>query len=174
MPMEVVLLKKVEKAIRCIINSSVFIGAIVTALMMFLTVVDVVGRRFFHSPVPGTFELTRISLVVVVFAGLGLAQAEGENIGIGILYDRFPKVLRNIIDLLTAMISIVLFSIIFLHTINYAKRIAAANQVTSVLRLPVHPWIILSAIGVGVLILALIWDLIVSVLNFKGGMTDES
>lgn len=167
-------LKKVKSIINGIIYGAAYVGATVTAFMMFLTVFDVVGRRFFDSPIPGAFELTRISLVLVVFSSLGLAQIEGENIGITVLYEKFSKGFRNILDLLIAVLSIGLFYVIFSNTVKYSIRIAGSKQVTSVLRLPVYPWIALSAVGVGVLIIALLWDLIRSVQNFKGEIDDES
>ena len=170
----VVILKKVKKVIRGISTVFGMLSAIIIALMMFLTVADVFGRRFLNSPVTGAFEVTRIFLVIAVFAGLGLAQMDGENLGITLLYDKLNRKLQSILDFVISIISIGLFYIIFTNTIKYANRIAASNQVTSVLRLPVHPWIIIGAVGVAVLILALIWDVIESVLKFKGEITDES
>jgi len=167
-------MQTIKKAIQFLAKSIAFIGAIITALMMFLTVADVLGRRFFHMPIPGTFELTRFGLVLIVSFGLAYAQIEGENIGITILYDKFPNSVKRVLNLIISLGSIGLFSIVLVNTLKYAARISNANQITSVLRLPVHPWIYISAIGVGVLILALIWDLLNNVLNFKGEISDES
>ena len=173
-PMEVVILKKVKSVVKGVVNFSAFLSALVVVFMMFLTVADVVGRRFFNSPVAGTFELTRISLVIIVFTGLGLAHFDGENIGISILFDKFNKKLQKILDVIISIISIGLFWLVIINTFKYAKRIANANLVTSVLRLPMYPWIYISAFGVAILILALIWSLIESIQSFKGEITDES
>ncbi len=159
-------MQTINKAIHVLSKSIAKIGAIITALMMFLTVADVFGRRFLDMPIPGTFELTRFGLVFIVFFGLAYAQIEGENIGINILYDRFPSIVRKILDLIITLGSIALFSLVFINTLKYAARISNSHQITSVLRLPVHPWIYISAIGIGVLILVLIWDLLNNVLNF--------
>lgn len=145
---------------RKIAKSVSLVGAVITALMMFLTVADVIGRRFFHAPVPGTFELTQNALVLLVSFGLAHAQAEGENIGINIFFDKFPKLLQWIVEVLTNIVSIGLFIIVFLNVFKYAERVARSNQITSVLRLPLAPWIYISAIGVGFLVLALCVDLI--------------
>ena len=167
-------MQTINRAIHVLSKSIAKIGAIITALMMFLTVADVLGRRFLHMPIPGTFELTRFGLVLIVSFGLAYAQIEGENIGINILYDKFPGIVKKVLDLIISLGSIGLFSLVFINTLKYAARISNSNQITSVLRLPVHPWIYISAIGVGVLILALIWDLINNVLKFKGEISDES
>ncbi len=167
-------MQRINKAIQVFAKNIAFIGAIITAAMMFLTVADVLGRRFLHMPIPGTFELTRFGLVLIVSFGLAYAQIEGENIGITILYERFPSIVKKVLDIIIALGSIGLFCIVFINTLKYAARISNADQITSVLRLPVHPWIYISAIGVGVLILALILDLLNNVLNFKGEIKDES
>jgi TRAP-type C4-dicarboxylate transport system permease small subunit len=151
------------------------IGGIITAIMMFLTVGDVLGRRFLHMPIPGTFEITKIGLVFIVTLGLAYAEIEGENLGISILYDKFPRIVRHVLRVLTYLVSTVLFSLVFYNTVLYAARVAANKQITSVLRLPVAPWIYISAIGVGALALILLYELIDSVINFnKGEMADES
>jgi TRAP-type transport system small permease protein len=143
------------------------LGAVITALMMFLTVADVIGRRFFNAPVTGAFELTKIMLVFLVSFGLAHAQAEGENIGINILFDKFPKMLRLILEVLINIVSIGMFTVVFLNVFKYAERVARSNQITSVLRLPMAPWIYISAIGVGFLVLALVFDLVRNSYNLK-------
>ncbi|HPJ03529.1 MAG TPA: TRAP transporter small permease [Candidatus Limiplasma sp.] len=148
-------------------KSVAYIGAVITALMMFLTVADVLGRRFFNAPIPGAFELTKIGLVMLVMFGLAHAQAEGENIGIEILFDKFPKMFKKILEVLINIISIGLFVVVFLNVFKYAERVARSNQITSVLRIPLAPWIYVSAIGVGFLILLLVFELVRNSYNLK-------
>jgi len=50
------------------------ISMILTLLMMFITVVDVGGRYFFNSPIPGVFELTRFGLGAIVCTALDTAR----------------------------------------------------------------------------------------------------
>lgn len=167
-------MQTVKKAIKMFSKSIAYIGAIITALMMFLTVADVLGRRFLNMPIPGVFELTKFGLVLTVSFGLAYAQIEGENLGITVLFDKFPKMVKKVLDVIITIVSIGLFSIVFVNTLKYAARVSNANQITSVLRLPVHPWIYVSAIGIAILVLALIGDLINNIQNFKGENADES
>ncbi len=145
--------KKLSKAVA-------YIGAVITAVMMLITVADVFGRRFFNAPVTGAFELVKFSLVMLVSFGLAHAQSEGENIGINILFDKFNKAVQLILEVIINMMSIGLFTVVFLNVFKYAERVSRSNQITSVLRIPLSPWIYVSAIGVGFLIIALCFDLI--------------
>ena len=53
--------------------------------MMALTFVDVVGRYFFNSPVPGGFEIVSFLLALLTFSGLALVTRDQEHISVGLL-----------------------------------------------------------------------------------------
>lgn len=163
----------INSIIRKIINLCAGISAITALLMLIITVWDIIGRKFFNSPVSGVYELTSIGLVVITFTGIGLAQLEGENLGITLLYDKFSDKVKSVFDFFIAFISISLFLVVFTQTLKFAQRMTAANQVTSVLRIPISPWVYLTAFGILVLILAFIKDILDSIKIFKGDKTDE-
>ena len=58
--------------------------------------------------------------------------------------------------------------------IIYTGRLYSSNLVTTVLRVHVYPWVLVSAIGVLFFALVLVWDLINAVNKlFKRGGIDE-
>lgn len=69
-------------------------AATAIAIMMGLTVVDVVMRHVFGSPIKGVYEYVYLLFVAVVFFGLAYAQRRNDHIQIGILFDRLPRKLR--------------------------------------------------------------------------------
>lgn len=150
------------------------ISMLTVFILLVLTVCDVIGRFVFNSPIPGTFELTRILFALSVFFSFSLSQYKGENLGITILYDKYPLRLKGIIDLFSVLISIAMFSVAFYQMLKYAGRMMAVKQVTSVLRWPVYPWIYFASIGLVTLVIALLWDLVVSIKKIMGETTDES
>ncbi|MEN1761968.1 TRAP transporter small permease [Anoxynatronum sibiricum] len=162
-------MQSVKKAVTTLTKAATLISIIVIFGTMMLTVFDVLGRFIFNKPIAGTFELTRIGLAMIVFPALGVAQLEKENIGITIVYDRLGLTVRKVLDVLIAVVSLVLFSIVFWQMIKHAQRIQASGLITSVLRMPVHPWILAGAAGVFVLVLVLIIDFIETIQALKGG-----
>ena len=48
----------------------VFLGGMLLLVMMATTIVDVIGRYIFNSPLSGAGELTELILVSVIFMGL--------------------------------------------------------------------------------------------------------
>lgn len=150
-------------------------STLVVLFIMFLTVSDVLGRFFFNKPISGTFELTRIALAIIVFISLGHTQIEKVNISINFFFQRFPRLVQKTLDLLTSLLSVVLFSLVFWQMLKYAGRLADAGQYTTVLRLPMHPWVLIAAAGALLLCLALAWDLIEAIKNLtrQGDIKNE-
>ena len=48
--------------------------------IMWLTLVDVAGRKAISTSVPGSLELTELLMVLVIFAGLPLVSLRGEHV----------------------------------------------------------------------------------------------
>ena len=165
------LIKKIVKAC-CEVSAKIGMAAIFVLLA--LTVCDVLGRFILNRPIPGTFEVTKILFALSVFFSLSVSQYRGENLGITILYDRFPLRVRGILDLFAAVLSIATFSIAFFQTLKYATRMRESGTITSVLRWPMFPWIYLASIGIIILVIALLGDFAVSIKEIKGEEVDES
>ncbi len=77
--------------------------------MSVLTFVDVLGRYFFASPVPGTFEIVGLLLGVVAFAGLPLVSNDQAHITVdlfdGFIRGRFRRV-RALLVLLGSALTV--------------------------------------------------------------------
>lgn len=167
-------MRLIKKFVGLCCEISAKIGMLAVFILLVLTVGDVIGRFVFNKPIPGTFELTKIIFALSAFFSFPVSQYKGENLGITLIYDKMPLRLRGILDFLSSVISICMFSVAFLQTLRYAARMKAANSITSVLRWPMHPWIYIAAIGLLILVIALLWDFIVSIKELKGEKIDES
>lgn len=150
------------------------LGMLAIFLLLVMTVGDVLGRYIFNHPIPGTFELTKIFFAISVFFSFSVSQYNGENLGITLLYDKFPLLVRGILDLFSSIISIAMFVVAFLGMLKYASRMEVAHTVTSVLRLPMHPWIYVASAGLIFLVITLIWDLAKAIKEIGGEETSES
>jgi TRAP-type transport system small permease protein len=75
--------------------------------IMALTLVDVSGRKFISTSVPGSLELTELLMVVVIFAALPLVSLRGEHVVFDSLDPLLPRWLRRMqdaaVDLLCAL-----------------------------------------------------------------------
>ena len=75
--------------------------------IMWLTLIDVSGRKLISTSVPGSLELTELLMVVVIFAGLPLVSLRGEHVVFDSLDPYLPRGLRRVqdgvVDLLCAL-----------------------------------------------------------------------
>lgn len=88
------------------------LGCVALFAMMCLTLVDVVGRYVFNSPILGAFEITEFMVLVMVFSFLGYAQAQKAHVTVDIVYDRFPANARRIIAVANYIISFIVMLIV--------------------------------------------------------------
>lgn len=133
-------------------------SSIALGLLMFLTVADVLGRYLFNRPVPGTFELTEMSMVLIVFLALGLAQHHKEHISLDLAYTNFSPRQKKVTDVFVDLVNFAVVGAITWQLYEYAARMLEGNYTTAVLGLPIHPFVIVALVGAASYLLAIICD----------------
>jgi TRAP-type C4-dicarboxylate transport system permease small subunit len=116
--------------------------------LMMLTTADVIGRYVFNWPLRGAFEITELSLLALIFAGLPLASRSNEHVTLDfidmLLGARGRQLLRRLIDLVCGIIILGLAWRVWIK----AGKIAAYGDTTEVLRVPVGPFVYFMAVMV--------------------------
>jgi TRAP-type transport system small permease protein len=135
-----------EKFVDSLNNITHKVSMIVLFLMMFLTTGDVIGRYFFYKPVTGTYELTGLAMVVVIFLSLGKTQLKKEHISIDFLTSKLPIKIESILNVLTSLIMLVLLSLTSWQLFEYSRRFG--NQTSGDLGIPMSIFAIVAAIGI--------------------------
>jgi TRAP-type C4-dicarboxylate transport system permease small subunit len=133
------------------------LGAIAGVLlfcMMTLTFIDVTLRYLFNAPLQGSFEITELMLVVLIFAALPLVSRREEHVVMDFL-DRFLplgiyRALRVLEHIVSAAAMIGMGCLMW----SKASKLAAYGDTTAVLRIGLAPYVY--AIAVLIFITALI------------------
>ena len=81
-------------------------GSIGLAIMMFLTLADVVGRIFDH-PVAGTVELTELIMGMIIYLGVGFTTFNRSHIRVDILITMMSTRVQAVLDVVTHVIATV-------------------------------------------------------------------
>lgn len=157
-----------KKAIYAANNYLMKIALLLILLMMFVTVADILGRAFI-KPIPGVFEMTRYSMAVIIFTALGYSQIHKVHIAIDIVVTRLPILCQRIISVILYLLAVVAFSLCFWQMLIYTKRLIDSGLITTVLRAPVFPFVLISAVGILFFVLVLLTDLIDAVKALKKG-----
>ena len=110
-------------------------------MMMVLTFADVVARYLINHPIRGAFEITELTLLVLIFAGLPLVSHADEHVTMDFI-DRIlpPRVRGAWIRVMHAVCAAIMFFLTWQVWIK-ATRIASYGDTTDVLRIVVGPFV---------------------------------
>lgn len=99
------------KVVKRITTSARLLVMIATVSIMAITVVDVVLRKFFSSPIMGVPEYSQMLMVVILLGAASTGMNDG-HIKIDILYNIFPKKMKAVCDMVTTGLSFAISLII--------------------------------------------------------------
>jgi TRAP-type C4-dicarboxylate transport system permease small subunit len=123
---------------RALVLLEAAIGAVLF-LMMVLTCVDVVGRYLLARPVVGADELIAVGMAIVIFGGLPLVSARGEQITVDLLVSRFRGAVRRIQALAVAAVSAGALAYLAYRLVHIALRLERAGDHSTLLQIPYAP-----------------------------------
>ena len=118
---------------------SVICGLMLLA-MMAVTLLDVLGRYVFNSPLQGATELTALLLVSTIFIGLPAVCLDEENVTVDMLTDHMPAWIHPARRALMRLLSAVVLGLVSWRLYAYGHDLASYGETTVSLRLPVAPF----------------------------------
>lgn len=154
-----------KEAISRIITVAHGIGVAFMTLMMLLTVSDVIMRYLFNRPIMGSFELTQFFMAILVSFGISYTAIKKGHVGVDIIISRLSRKTRMIVNMITQLLALVLFSLVSWRNIDQAINVKANGTTSSVLLIPVFPFVYVFAFGCALLSLVLLLDFIESILG---------
>jgi TRAP-type C4-dicarboxylate transport system permease small subunit len=114
--------------------------------MMVLTFADVVARYLLNHPIRGAFEITELTLLVLIFAGLPLVSHADEHVTMDFI-DRIlpPRLRAPWIRFMHAVCAAIMFFLSWQVWIK-ATRISSYNDTTDVLLITIGPFVYFMAL----------------------------
>ena len=117
--------------------------------MMVLTFFDVVGRYLLNKPIRGGFEITELTLLVLIFAGLPLVSHADEHVTMDFIDRILPqRIARVWIRVVHAICAAIMFFLAWQVWIK-ANRIASYSDTTDVLRITIGPFVYFMSLMIG-------------------------
>jgi TRAP-type C4-dicarboxylate transport system permease small subunit len=113
--------------------------------MMVVTLLDVLGRYVFNSPLQGATELTALLLVSTIFIGLPAVCLDEENVTVDMLTDHMPAWVQPARRAVMRLLSAVVLGLVSWRLFAYGHDLASYGETTVSLRLPVAPFAYLSS-----------------------------
>ncbi|MCU0813487.1 MAG: TRAP transporter small permease [Burkholderiaceae bacterium] len=117
------------------------LAAVALFAIMLLTFVDVGGRKFLDTSLPGALELTEMLMVVVIFAGLPLVSLRGEHVTFDSLDPFIPRAVRLVQHLVVDLLCAAMLLFIAWLMWTKAGQLVEYGDVSARLKIPVAPFV---------------------------------
>ena len=121
-------------------------AAVMLAILVGLTVVDVVGRYFFNAPIPGGYEITQILMAAIIFGGLPAVSRLESHITVDLLDGLTPHILVPPRQVVVNAACASVMGIIGWRLWLLGDRLAEDGDVTEYLRIPSAPTVYIMSI----------------------------
>lgn len=123
-----------------IIKGLELLTSVVLVVMMALTFVDVIGRYLLNQPVFGANEMISSLLAVLIFSGLGIANARDDHIVVELLDHRVRRLSPRVYEVVIQGFSVLVMSLIAFVLLELALEAYHQKTLTFVLEIPLA-WI---------------------------------
>jgi TRAP-type C4-dicarboxylate transport system permease small subunit len=140
------------------------IAGISLTFLMLVTVLDVILRSF-RTPVVGTYELVMFAGAVVIGFALPLTSWVRGHIFVDFFILRFSKTVRNIFNIATRSLVIILFFLIGWNLIKFGIDLQKSGEVSLTLQMPFYP----VAYGIGMCCFVQCLVMLCDILKILGG-----
>ena len=105
------------------------------AVMGIVLFVQIVMRTFFSAPLKWAEELARYLQIWITFLGIGYGIRRGSHIGMTLLKDRLPPVLKALCGLIVDVAGFLSFIVLFRTSLQF---LAHQNVVSTAMELPMQ------------------------------------
>ena len=162
-------LNKIESVIKWVSRVVGWVSCIAMAVMIAVTVLDVILRKTVNKPIVGSYELVQYLLLICVFASFAYCQVLKGHIQVTMIVRHLPPRIVCVITALTGLFTTAIMLFIAYAAAQQAQYAAGQNYLSDVLKMPVAPFVWLECICMVIFALACFMD----VLNGVAGLFNK-
>ncbi|MGE0233409.1 MAG: TRAP transporter small permease [Flavobacteriaceae bacterium] len=115
-----------------------FIAGVMLFCLACITLVDVIGRNFFSSPLAPATELTEIALIVITFLLYPQIAFRDEHITVDLLDNFTPYWFKRIQFVVAGLLGALLFGVLAWRLGIQGWRLFGYGETTTTLRIPLY------------------------------------
>lgn len=117
------------------------------ALVTALTFVSVIMRYLFSSPIPDSFDLTRLMICIAIFWGMACACWRGEHIQVDLVWSALGPRGRLAIDVFATLVLLAAMAVLCWVVVARLFVIVRSGMITGDLLLPMWPFFAAATLG---------------------------
>lgn len=146
-----------------------FFSAFVILIMTFLGTVDIMGRRFFNAPLPGSYEMMRFMMGGIAFFTFAYVQLKREHISVPVLAEKLSGKSAVIFDLFCLLLMLIVSTCIgWYGGIDAVISWQAGDVTMGTVELPLGPAKMVVPVGCALLCLRLLFQIFASIAYLTG------
>ena len=148
-------MKKVMRVTDLVSKAFSVFSIIALLVMLFITLIDVLLRSLFNSPVTGTVEIARMMMVCMAPAFI-YTLVQGRHVRVGLFIDRLGRKAQLVFDTFGHLAAAGLCGAISYRGFVFMFQRMEQGQVYSMLRIPTWPFYLLFSASMGAFAIAAI------------------
>lgn len=129
-------MKKENPILKFLFSIDVFVGSVMLALLIILTVLGVFFRYVLNKPFTWLEEVQLACMVWITFSAAGAAFRYGNHVAIEMVVDLFPKKVQKVIEVLIAIIVTIVLVYFCYKGIGYILIFIKSGRSTPMLKIP--------------------------------------
>lgn len=153
-------LKTLERIVQTISKAIFSVSVVALAALIIIICIDVIGGKFFDSPVPGFAGVLGIAQLLVISFAMGTTFFTGHHIKVELILNRCPPRLQAVVNALTSLMGFMLFVLIIWQLVALGMSFQASGQVLDTVFIPLHPFVYATAFAFLPVCLGLFLDFI--------------
>jgi TRAP-type C4-dicarboxylate transport system permease small subunit len=156
-------MERFERFVKNVSKTFEWVGVVGYLIMVLVNVIDVVGSKFFHFPLPGAFEVTSFAQVIAIALTIPIGLYLGFHISIDFILERFPDTPKRLINIFVSIVLVIFFGLILYQALEFGYSLQISDEIGSVSKIPLFPFAYVIAIGIVPVILFYIIKTITSI-----------
>ena len=145
------------KIVAFVEKSGLYLAMLLTLVMALHVTAEIVGRRFFNYPIPGTIEIVAyFYMVSVSFLPLGYCQSRDEHVSADAFVYVIPKGLRPYAEWLGKVLSVTVCLILLWATTDMAIRQTVVGEAVRSSYFDIPVWMSRWLVPLGLLSMVLV------------------
>ncbi|MDR3294535.1 MAG: TRAP transporter small permease [Clostridiales Family XIII bacterium] len=136
-----------QKTLNVICEKLSYVSMAVCFFMMIMTTVDVILRKVSARGINGSYELTEIGMVALVFCAMAFLQMKRGQVRVDMFVAFLPARGRHFLEGAVLLVSTVV--VLFMAYAAYLQisQQLAMKLTTSLLHIPVYPFVVITCVG---------------------------
>lgn len=134
-------------------------------LLLVLLATGNVTMRLFGIPFAGTYEIVAFLGALVTAGALAHTQRRRDHIMVDIITDRFPPLLKRILDAISDALAAGLFGIASWQIYCWGEKLRESGELSETLQLRFYPFVYATAVGFALLTLVLVLQMFRAILR---------